>query len=84
MLYVRFQDKEQAQIFITKLKGLDKATSPVHLRLGEKISATPLNERDHKAYLAQAAKDREEYHKYLGRVKKYQSLSKKQRRKQQK
>jgi len=37
MLYVRFQDKEQAQIFITKLKALDKATSPVHLTLGDKI-----------------------------------------------
>jgi len=38
-----------------------------------------LTEKEHTTYLQQAAKDREEYHKYLERVKKYQTLSRKQR-----
>lgn len=50
--YIRFSDKEQAETFLDKARHLDKACSPLHMLLGDKLALTLLsNQKDHSAYL---------------------------------
>jgi hypothetical protein len=64
---------------VEKVSQLDPSSSPIHLSLGDKIQVSVLTDKDHLAYLQQASRDREEYHEYVKRVKKYKNLNKKQR-----